>query len=179
MGKGARPALLVVLTLAAAAVAAYGASAGRSAPGGNAKAAPTISCALAKTLAHAAVRPVWFPSPQPQGRFLLNGNVPMFGPGPKWASGQRYFLLYRVPGGANLGEPFPTKVENPYLANFHRKLQVYRLAKVEGGRLYAEWPTFSRYPDMTAAIANGETVPQFVTFLRSLQHIVWPTCRAG
>jgi hypothetical protein len=178
MGRRARSGLLILLTLAAAIIVAYGASAGRSAAGGNAKAAPTISCALAKALAQAAVRPVWFPSPQPPGRFLVNGSVSMFGPGPKWASGPRYFLLYRVPGGANLGEPFPTKVTNPYLANFHRTLQVYRLANVEGGRLYAEWPTFSRYPDMTAAIANGETVPQFVTFLRSLQHIVWPTgCR--
>ena len=146
---------------------------------GSAHATTTpINCATAKTLTHSKVRPVWFPSPLPPGRFVLNAEVPMFGPGLEWSSGQRYIFLGRVPGGANLGAPFPTRVEEPYLANFNRRLQVYRLAKVEGGRLYTEWPTFSRYPDMTYTVADGETLSQFVSFLRSLRELAWPTgCR--
>ena len=143
-----------------------------------------ISCALAERLARSAARPVWFPSRQPQGRLVVNANVPIFGPGLEWASGQRYFFLYRLPRGGNLGEPFPTKVTSPYLTNFGHKLPVLRLARVEGRRLYAEWPTLARYPDLTAAditvaVAKGESVSRFVAFLGSLHHIVWPECRTG
>jgi len=136
-----------------------------------------LGCATAKKLAPAKVRPVWFPSPQPSGKLVVNASVPLFGPGLKWTTSQRYLFLGRIPDGANLGAPFPTKVENPYLGNFHRKLQVWRLASVEGRRLYAEWPTLTRYPDMTYAVANGGTVAQFVAFLGSLRHIDWPTCK--
>ena len=138
-----------------------------------------VDCATAKSLARAAVRPVWFPAPPPAGRFVLNAYVPIFGPGLKWTSGQRYVFLGRVPGGANLGEPFPTNVSDPYLANFHRKLQVMRLAKVEGGRLYADWQTSGgNRADLTYAVAKGETLSQFVAFLGSLRRIAWPECRA-
>ena len=52
---------------------------------------------------------------------------------------------------------------------------MWRLAKVEGSRLYAEWQTSSRSrADLTYAVARGESVRQFVTFLRSLTRIVWP-----
>ena len=138
-----------------------------------------VDCATAKSLARAAVRPVWFPAPPPAGRFVLNAYVPIFGPGLKWTSGQRYVFLGRVPGGANLGEPFPTNVSDPYLANFHRKLQVMRLAKVEGGRLYADWQTSGgNRADLTYAVTKGETLSQFVAFLGSLRRIAWPECRA-
>ncbi|HVC88941.1 MAG TPA: hypothetical protein VNC40_16160 [Gaiellaceae bacterium] len=181
MGTRARCLLMIPPLFAAVALAGYGAGAGRSTPGGNAhpQSAP-IDCATAKALARAVVRPVWFPVPQPPGRLVLNADVPMFGPGLKWASGRHYVFLDRVPGGANLGEPFPTKAANPYLANFRGKVAVLRLAKVEGGRLFAEWPTLGRPPDLTAAVANGETVSQFVAFLGSLRRITWPTrCRAS
>ncbi|HLX32996.1 MAG TPA: hypothetical protein VKR79_09560 [Gaiellaceae bacterium] len=137
---------------------------------------PVLSCANAKTLKPAKVRPVWFPFPQPAGKLVVNATVPIFGPGLKWRSqGGRYVFLGRVPGGANLGAPFPTKVVDPYLANFHRRLQVWRLAAVEGHRLYAEWQTVpSRRADLSYAVSRGGTVTQFVAFLRSLHPIVWP-----
>jgi hypothetical protein len=135
---------------------------------------------MARTLSHAFVRPVWFPSPQPPGRFAANADaLPIFYHGLEWLSGQRYFFLDRVPGGANLGEPFPTQVADPYVASLHGHVKVWRLAKVEGGRLFAQWPTLGHYPDVTAAVAQDVTLRQFVAFLRSLQHIAWPTCPAA
>lgn len=182
---------MALLLASVVAVTAHGAGAGSplvspssnlASSGGSfrsvrASAAP-ISCALAKTLARAKVRPVWFPAPQPAGRFSLNASVPMFGPSLEWTSGRRYLFLGRVPGGANLGAPFPKQVASPYLTNFHSRLKLWRLARAEGGRLYAQWPTFNRYPDLTYAVAKGETIPQFVAFLRSLRRIVWPSCGA-
>ena len=137
-----------------------------------------ISCALAKTLARAKVRPVWFPSPQPAGRLEVNAYVPLFGPGLEWSPGPRYVFLGRVPDGANLGAPFPTEIADRYLANFHSRLKVWRLAKVEGRRLYAEWRTLAgNRVDLSYAASRNETVMQFIRFLSSLRPIVWPTCR--
>lgn len=138
---------------------------------------PVLSCATAKTLKAAMVRPVWFPLPQPAGRLVVNATVPLFGPGLEWATRGQYIFLGRVPGGANLGAPFPTKVVDPYLPNFHGKLQVWRLATVEGHRLYAEWQTFhGNRADLSYAVSRGKTVAQFVAFLGSLHPIVWPKC---
>lgn len=136
---------------------------------------PLPSCAAAKTLERAKVRPVWFPSPQPAGKLVVNATVPLFGPGLEWMTSGHYIFLGRVPGGANLGAPFPTKITAPYLSNLHGKLQVYRLAAVEGNRLYAEWQTSSgNRADLSYAVSKGETVARFVAFLRSVHPIVWP-----
>ena len=87
----------------------------------------------------------------------------------------QYLFLGRVPGGANLGAPFPTKVVDSYLPNFHRRLQVWRLAAVEGHRLYAEWQTVhGKRADLSYAVGKRRTVAQFVAFLRTLHPIVWP-----
>jgi len=138
---------------------------------------PALSCATAKTLASAKVRPVWFPFPQPTGTLVVNATVPLFGPGLEWVSRRRSIFLGRVPGGANLGAPFPTKVTDPDMPNFHRRLQVLRLAPAEGDRLYAEWQTSrGNRADLSYAVSRGTTVPQFVAFLRSLRPIAWPTC---
>lgn len=136
---------------------------------------PLLGCPTAKILERANVRPVWFPSPQPPGALVVNAIVPIFGPGLEWTTSGQYVFLGRVPGGANLGAPFPTKIIDPYLPNFRGKLQVYRLAAVEGHRLYAEWRTSSRSrADLSYAVGKGKTVTQFVAFLRSLHPIVWP-----
>ncbi|MHB8642302.1 MAG: hypothetical protein ACYDA3_05410 [Gaiellaceae bacterium] len=138
-----------------------------------------IACALAKTLARSRVRPVWFPVPQPRGRLAVNASVPIFGPGLEWSTGTHYLFLGRVPGGANLGAPFPTPVESVQLANFQATMKIWRLAKAEGRRLYAEWRTSAgSRADLSYAVAKGETPAQFVAFLRSLQRVIWPTgCR--
>ena len=144
------------------------------------KTAP-IDCATAQTLARAVARPVWFPVPQPPGRLTPNTNaLPIFVHGLEWLSGRRYFWLVREPHGANLGEiGIRSKiVAHVYLSNLHDVVKVLRLAG--DGRLYAEWPTRGRYPDVTAAVARGETIPQFLTYLRSLGRIAWPArCAAS
>ena len=138
---------------------------------------PVLSCATAKALSPAKVRPIWFPSRQPTGKLVVNASVPLFGPGLEWVSKGQYIFLGRAPGGANLGAPFPTKVTDPYLSNFHGRLQVWRLAAVEGHRLYAEWQTSNgNRADLSYAVAKGKTVTQFVVFLGSLHPIVWPRC---
>lgn len=96
----------------------------------------------------------------------------------KWSSKSGYLFLGRVRGGANLGYPFPKQVADPFVSSFGHKLKVFRLAKVEGGRLYAEWPTSRRYPDLTYAVGNREPLSRFIAFLRSLRRIVWPKCPA-
>lgn len=166
----------VVAMLVAVAVPADARS--RPNPSSALSAGAQINCATADGLARASVRPVWFPSPQPPGSFVLNAYVQTFGPGMKWSSKSRYLFLGRVPGGANLGYPFPTKVADPFLSSFGHKIRVFRLAKVEGGRLYAEWPTARRYPDVTYAVGNRESLSRFIAFLRSLRRIVWPKCPA-
>ena len=136
---------------------------------------PLLNCATVKTLEPAKVRPVWFPSPQPAGTLVVNATVPIFGPGLEWTAGGRYVFLGRVPGGANLGAPFPTKVTDPYLPNFHGKLQVWRLAPVEESRLYAEWQTSAgNRADLSYVVGKGESVATFVAVLRSLHPILWP-----
>lgn len=143
----------------------------------GARASAPISCALARTLKREQVRPVWFPRPQPPGLLKLNAFVPLFGPGLEWRSGQRYLFLGRVPGGANLGEPFPTQVADPYLANFRSRIRVWRLAKVEGSRLFANWQTFAHNRlDISYAAADGESLSRFSAFLGSLEPITWPRC---
>ena len=143
--------------------------------------APSIDCATAKTLAAAPARPAWFPMPQPPGRFTANTNaLPIFVHGLEWLSERRYFWLVREPRGANLGEiGVRSKVAaHPYLPKLHYEVKVLRLA--DDGRLFAQWPTFGRYPDLTAAVAKGETLPAFLTYLRSLRRITWPKgCGAG
>jgi hypothetical protein len=134
-----------------------------------------IDCATAKTLKRAVARPVWFPVPQPPGRFTPDTNaLPIFAHGLEWLSGRRYFWLVREPHGANLGEiGIKSKVVvHPYLSNLHYGVKVLRLAG--DGRLFAEWPTLSRYPDVTAAVAKGATISQFLAYLRSLRRIAWP-----
>lgn len=134
-----------------------------------------ITCATAKLLARAAARPVWFPAPPPPGRFSPRADaLPIFVRGLVWRSAGGYFWLVRIPGGANLGEiGLRSKVvARPYLPGVRRKVRVLRLAG--DGRLYAEWPTLGRYPDVTAAVGKGERLAQFVARLRSLRQIAWP-----
>lgn len=134
-----------------------------------------IDCATAKRLAHATTPPRWFPVPQPAGSFTPNGNaLPIFARGLVWRSGERYFWLGREPRGANLGEiGIRSKVvARPNLPNLRYRVTVLRLT--DDGRLFAQWPTFGRYPDVTAAVARGETASRFLAFLRSLRPITWP-----
>ena len=106
----------------------------------------------------------------------MNTNaLPIFVHGLEWLSGRRYFWLVREPRGANLGEigVRSAMVVHPYLPNLHYGLKVLRLA--DDGRLFAQWPTLGRHPDLTAAVAKGETLSEFLTHLRSLRRITWPT----
>jgi len=163
----ARFGAMVLLTLAFAAGGLAVARAGT----------PVLSCGTATTLETAKVRPVWFPFPQPTGKLVVNATVPLFGPGLEWVAPGQYAFLGRVPGGANLGAPFPTKVADPYLPNFRGRLQVWRLAAAEGHRLYAEWQTsHGNRADLSYAVTRGTTVVRFVAFLGSLHPIVWPKC---
>lgn len=151
-------------------VAATASPTGHAAPGNP----PPLGCELAKALARAAVRPGWFPFPQPAGYALqVNGDAsPLFGRGLKWVAGTRYFWLARVPGGANLGDPDAKLLAQPYLGNLGRRVAIVRLSF--DPRIFAQWPTRGRYPDTTAVVAKGQSLEQVTRFLRSLRRISWP-----
>lgn len=134
-----------------------------------------IDCATTVKMRQARTPPRWFPTPQPPGVFEANGTaLPIFTRGLVWGSRAHYLWLGREQHGANLGEiGIESKtVARVFLGNIHAHVRVLRLA--HDGRLFAEWPTLGRYPDVTAAVAKGQTVPQFLSFLRSLRRLAWP-----
>lgn len=165
-----------VALVAAIVVAVAFSASGHGARGSS----PPLACDLAKTLSRSAVRPVWFPSPQPAGYALqVNADaLPFFVRGLKWSAGARYFWLTRVPGGANLGDLAAQQVAAAYLGNLGGRVRVLRLSG--DGRLFAQWPTAGRYPDTTALVARGESLQRFLGFLVSLRRIGWPAaCPKG
>lgn len=139
--------------------------------------ATPIDCQTAEVLERAAVKPVWFPYPQPAGyTFRVDADAkPSFVDGLIWRRGKNrgYLWLVRVPRGANVGDPEARVVARPSVAALGRRLKIVRLGD---GRLFAEWPTRGRYPDVTAAVTSGHSVAAFTTFLRSLRRIAWPSC---